>query len=326
MANSLTILTDPIPYGDKFIYQYLKFFFIKLHYFIKKIFGMQVPKYRGHPAVSRSLVEGLKQLSFDFNYNPLSVLDLHETVLVLSGVETLKQAIGLKKKKKIRKLFAGPNIVIFSQDHNNILASEEIDIVITPASIINELYILDNPSLKDRIKAWPAGVDTNYWVPDLLKQSHQILIYEKQIKGPVGPVDPYVHLLEKMNYKVKVINYGSYSLSEFLFELQKSVLMVGFVTDESQGIAWAEAWSTNVPTFLWYNEINTYRGRAYNCTSSPYLSTDTGVFFDDIIDFEIKFRQWERQEFNFEPRKWCIENMSDVVCAQKLVNIIHSVK
>ena len=325
MANSLTILTDPIPYGDKFIYQYLKFFFIKLHYFIKKIFGMQVPKYRGHPAVSRSLVEGLKQLSFDFNYNPLSVLDLHETVLVLSGVETLKQAIGLKKKKKIRKLFAGPNIVIFSQDHNNILASEEIDIVITPASIINELYILDNPSLKDRIKAWPAGVDTNYWVPDLLKQSHQILIYEKQIKGPVGPVDPYVHLLEKMNYKVKVINYGSYSLSEFLFELQKSVLMVGFVTDESQGIAWAEAWSTNVPTFLWYNEINTYRGRAYNCTTSPYLSNDTGVFFDDIIDFEIKFRQWERQEFNFEPRKWCIENMSDVVCAQKLVSIIHSV-
>ena len=323
MANSLTILTDPIPYGDKFIYQYLKFFFIKLHYFIKKIFGMQVPKYRGHPAVSRSLVEGLKQLSFDFNYNPLSVLDLHETVLVLSGVETLKQAI--KKKKKIRKLFAGPNIVIFSQDHNNILASEEIDIVITPASIINELYILDNPSLKDRIKAWPAGVDTNYWVPDLLKQSHQILIYEKQIKGPVGPVDPYVHLLEKMNYKVKVINYGSYSLSEFLFELQKSVLMVGFVTDESQGIAWAEAWSTNVPTFLWYNDINTYRGRAYNCTTSPYLSNDTGVFFDDIHDFEIKFRQWERQEFNFEPRKWCIENMSDVVCAQKLVSIIHSV-
>jgi hypothetical protein len=322
MTNSLTILTDPIPYGDKFIYQFLKKVFIKFRYFIKKIFGMQVNKYRGHSAVTRSLVEGLKQLSVDFNYNPFSVRDLHDTVLVLSGVETLKQAIGLKKKKKIRKLFAGPNIVIFSEDNNNILASEEIDIVITPASIINELYIQNNTSLKDRIKAWPAGVDTSYWLPDLLKQSHQILIYEKQVKGPVGPVEPYVHLIEKMNYNVKVIRYGSYSLSEFLLELQKSVLMVGFVTDESQGIAWAEAWSTNVPTFLWYNDINTHRGRAYNCTTSPYLSNDTGVFFDDIIDFEIKFRQWERQEFNFEPRKWCIENMSDVVCAQNLLKII----
>ena len=325
MANSLTILTDTIPYGDKFIYQCLKKVFIKLRYIIKKIFGMQVTKYRGHSAVTRSLVEGLRQLSFDFNYNPFSIRDLHDTVLVLSGVETLKQAIKLKKKKKIRKLFAGPNIVIFSPDNDNIIASEEIDFVITPASIINELYIQDNPSLTEKLKSWPAGVDINYWVPDSLKKNKQILIYEKQAKGPVGPVEPYVHLLEKMNYKVKVIKYGSYSLSEYLLELQKSVLMVGFVTDESQGIAWAEAWSTNVPTFLWYNDSNTYRGRAYNCTTSPYLSNDTGVFFDDIHDFEIKFRQWERQEFNFEPRKWCIDNMSDVVCAQKLLSIIHSV-
>lgn len=320
-----TILTDPIPFGRQHKREFIKKVLRKIKYFFNNRPIGSHPFYRGHVAVTRSLIDGLDKSTISYNYNPYFVHEVAPIVIVLAGVSTLQQAINLKRKGKIRKLLAGPNIVVFSSDFNNLIASEEIDCIITPAPIINELYQLDNPSLLGRIKSWPAGVDTNYWVPGALKNNKQILIYEKQAKGPVGPVEPYVHLLEKMNYKVKVIKYGSYSLSEYLLELQKSVLMVGFVTDESQGIAWAEAWSTNVPTFLWYNDINTYRGRAYNCTTSPYLSNDTGVFFDDIHDFEIKFRQWERQEFNFEPRKWCIENMSDVVCAQKLLSIIHSV-
>jgi len=325
MANSLSILTDPIPYGDKFFYQFLKKVFIKLRYIVKKIFGMQVTKYRGHSAVTRSLVEGLRQLSFNFNYNPFSVRDLHDTVLVLSGIETLNQAIDLKKKGKIHKLIAGPNIIVFSSDANSLITSQEIDLVITPAEIINQLYILDNPGLQDRISAWPAGVDTDFWKPNAEITRKQILIYEKQIKGPVGPVEPYADYLHSLGYQVHIIQYGSYTLKKYKEQLLQACLMIGFVTDESQGIAWAEAWSTNVPTFIWYNDTNTYRGRDYNCTTSPYLSNDTGVFFDDINDFKIKFRQWERQEFNFVPRKWCIENMSDVVCAQKLLSIIHSV-
>jgi len=317
-----TILTDPIPFGRYHKNEFIKKALRKIKYFFNNRPIGSHPFYRGHVAVTRSLIDGLDKSTISYNYNPYFVNEVAPIVIVLAGVSTLQQAINLKRKGKIRKLLAGPNIVVFSSDFNNLIASEEIDCIITPAPIINELYQLDNPSLLGRIKSWPAGVDTNYWVPGALKNNKQILIYEKQAKGPVGPVEPYVHLLEKMNYKVKVIKYGSYSLSEYLLELQKSVLMVGFVTDESQGIAWAEAWASDVPTFIWQNEFHMYDGRKYSCSTAPYLTKESGIFFSNFEDFKLKFLKWENREFDFKPRKWCLENMSDEVCADKLIKII----
>lgn len=322
----LTILTDPIPFGRYMVSEILKKIY---RYFRNIIIG--IPKgqhsfYRGHFAVTRSLLQGLDNCKYEYVYNPNSIHHLTDTVLVLSGVKTLEQAVQLKEQGVIKKLLAGPNIIIFSSDHNSLIANRWIDAVITPAEIINELYVLDNPTLKGRILSWPAGVNTNYWKPDDNKRKNQILIYEKQVKGPVGPISPYVDYLQNSGYDVRVIQYGSYSLVEYLSELQKSILMIGFVTDESQGIAWAEAWSSDVPTFIWNNHTNVYRGRSYLCSTAPYLTDDNGIFFDNFNDFQIKFNQWEKGHFKFQPRKWCLENMSDEVCAQKLIDIVHSIE
>ena len=121
-----------------------------------------------------------------------------------------------------------------------------------------KLYIEDNPSLKGKVFSWPAGVDTNYWKPSTLKKTDQILIYEKQNKGPVGPVQPYVNYLRTIGWKVEVLQYGTFIHPQYLNALQNSSLMIGFVTDESQGIAWSEAWSCDVPTLIWRNTINIY--------------------------------------------------------------------
>jgi hypothetical protein len=99
--------------------------------------------------------------------------------------------------------------------------------------------------------------------------------------------------------------------------------MVGFVTDESQGIAWAEAWATDVPTFLWENNQHLYNGRKYTCTTAPYLNNQNGVFFNDLEDFKHKIKSWINNDYNLTPRKWCVENMSDEVCAKNLINIIN---
>jgi hypothetical protein len=98
--------------------------------------------------------------------------------------------------------------------------------------------------------------------------------------------------------------------------------MVGFVTDESQGIAWAEAWSCDVPILVWNNHTNIYNGRTYHCTPAPYLTKENGLFFDNFDDFVLKFNEWEQGKYQFSPRKWCKDNMSDEACAKKLINII----
>ena len=321
----ITILTDPIPYGKSFLPQIFKKIAISLRYYFSFIIARKIPFYRGHHAVTRSLIEGLRKTDEKFIYNPFSINQITETVVVLSGPHTLEQCIKLKKKGIIRNIFAGPNIVVFSSDKNNLIASKEVDCVITPSDIINQMYLEDNPSLKNRIVSWPAGVNTEFWKPKFANRRKKILIYEKQIKGPVGPVQPYASYIISKEYDVHIIQYGSYDYKEYLHHLQESILMVGFVTDESQGIAWAEAWSCDVPILVWNNHTNIYNGRTYHCTPAPYLTKENGLFFDNFDDFVLKFNEWEQGIYQFSPRKWCLENMSDEVCAKKLLDIIQSV-
>jgi hypothetical protein len=97
--------------------------------------------------------------------------------------------------------------------------------------------------------------------------------------------------------------------------------MVGFVIDESQGLAWAEAWSADVPTLIWRNIENSNRGRSYVTSTAPYLSINTGLFFDDFENFKIIFAKWESKKDEFRPREWVLENMSDEVCARLICQL-----
>lgn len=313
----ITILTDPIPVGWWRLIEFCKKKVRSVRYKIKPPI-YNYGEYRGHYAVTRSLVEGLGKLKLPFNYNPVKLNGLSSTVVVLAGVSTLKQAIFLKRRGLISKLFAGPNIVVFSSDHDSLLASPEIDAVITPCDWVSKVYIEDNATLAGRCLAWPAGVDTNYWKPSIAPPIRHVLFFEKQNKGDVGPIEPYLTYVKHRGYTVQVIRYGSFVHSDYLKELHKAILMVGFVIDESQGIAWAEAWATNTPTLIWRNEHNIYRGKAYVTSTAPYLCDANGLFFDDIADFKSKFSYWEKNQNSFKPREWVLSNMSDEVCAHNL--------
>lgn len=280
--------------------------------------GSIKPSFRGHTAVTRSLIEGLKKLHFDFNYNPYSLSQLAENVIVLAGVRTLRQAIRLKQKGNIEKLYAGPNIVTFSPDHNFIIASPEIDCVITPSEWVCDMYLEHAPSLLGRCLAWGAGVDTSYWLPDSETRRDRILIYEKQDKERVSLAQPYADYLRGLGWGVDILQYGSFTHGQYRERLRRSCLMIGFSNSESQGIAWAEAWSTDVPTLIWKNDSNVYQGRRYDCSTAPYLRPENGLFFNDLEDFKRKFAWWDARRQEFTPRGWTLKNMSDEVCASIL--------
>ncbi len=321
-SPELTVITDPIPIGYYFFKQNLKSF---LRIIKKSIFGSNKiyneSKYRGHFAVTRSLVEGLKSHNLKFTYNPKRKKNIAKNLIVLSNVDALKQAINLKKKGIVKKIFAGPNILVFASDHNYILANEEIDYIITPCDWVADLYISEAPSLKGRIFSWPAGVDTNFWHP-IAKKRSQILIFNKQNTGPVGPVEPYIDFLIKNNHEVKVLNYGEFNHHGFLLELQKSKLLIGFATGESQGIAWAESWACDVPTLIIKNDFHIQKGKKYKCSTAPYLCDKNGLFFNDLNDFIIKFQFALKNLNKFKPREWVMNNMSDEYCSLFLYNFV----
>jgi hypothetical protein len=320
MRPAITILTDPIPYG---IYGVTEFA-ISLLRSLKRAFNPLPPymqsKFRGHFAVTRSVVEGLRKIGADANYNPRSLQEVAEVVVVLSGVRALKQALALKRSGLVKTVLAGPNITVFPSEIEEIICSLDVDKCVVPADWVVDMYEADCPSLKGRCVIWPAGVDTEYWKPSPgVRDPRRVLVYEKQVKSPVGPIDPYVAILEGRGYLVKLIQYGSYRADEYLRELQQSSLMIGFVSDESQGLAWAEAWSSDVPLLCWYQDHDVYKGRRFRSSTAPYLSSATGRFFDSLDRFQAALDDWEAGRTAFHPRMWVLENMSDEVCARKLL-------
>lgn len=318
---ALTVLTDPVPFGLYFPVEKAKHLLRKVKRKLQPLPHYMVSPYRGHPAVTRSLVEGLARIKASANYNPSTYGEIGETVLVLSGVAALKQAIRLKREGYVKRLLAGPNMVELPSDYGSIAASPEVDFYVVNCDWTKKMYEDDCPTLVGRTVIWPAGVDADYWRPDQGLRRETILIYEKQRKGPVGPVALYKDWMEERGYVVEVIRCGEYSLAEFRAQLQSAQAMVGFVIDESQGIAWAEAWAMDVPTLIWRNTQNSIRGRPIETSTAPYIAQENGLFFDDLEDFKKIFAQWETMKSSFRPRQWVLENMSDEVCARWLCRL-----
>lgn len=319
MYRRLVILTDPIPRGGAFFTEYAKM----VLRFIKRILIKPEPKlrnskYRGHFAVTRSLVEGLQKINVEHALNPFFVKP-DDVVVVLAGIKTLKQAVKLKKTGKIKKLLAGPNVVVFSSDDNNLIASPEVDLCIVPSDWTKDLYLTENSSLANRILSWPAGVNASYWKPSS-SEKNIVAFFEKNNKNPILDSSPYKVFLQNMGYTVVSLVYGRFTHADYLKILQSSIFLVGFSIQESQGIAWAEAWSCDVPTFLWKNSINSYLGKSFACSTAPYLTEENGLFFDDLDHFKTIIEKNSNGQYQFTPRKWVLENMSDEVVAGLLLN------
>ena len=316
----LSILTDPIPYGRYYFSELSKKVGRRVRNHFRPVPEYLRSSYRGHFAVTRSLVEGLKKIGAKFNYNPHSVTSLAESVVVLSGIATLRQAIDLKRAGYIKKLVAGPNLVVFPSDARDLMCAPEVDLCITPNRLISDLYIDDCPELEGRCTSWPAGVDTEFWKPDSgVKDDKFILIYEKQHGSTViGPVSSYASVVEDRGYRVEIVKYGQYLPHDYLALLQRASLMVAFSPSESQGIAWAEAWAVDVPLLVWYQDYYTYGDKTFKTSPAPYLSKETGMFFSSLPEFESALSTWESNERVFRPRRWVVRSMSDQVCAHKL--------
>lgn len=306
----ITILTEP---------SFLFFYALKKemkNFIKKKLLNRELPKYAGHYAVVRSLIDGLEKINQEYNYNPTSKTNIAEHVHVLAGVNTLKAAIRLKQKGKIKKLTAGPNIVISSADENGFIASPEVDLFLVPSKWVKDAYTFDNNKLRGRVDIWPAGVDPKQW--DIIKQETKkplVAFYKKRPENTI-----YEHCYNKTKdagYDIEEIICGNFTQQNFKDILKRVKFVVFFVEQESQGIALQEIWATDTPTIVWNPEIWMYKNVNYACTSSPYLTEETGIFFKTKEEFDLIIQTPLLSKYN--PRKWVLENMTDEICAKNLV-------
>jgi hypothetical protein len=291
---------------------------------IKSYYGKENLKYTGHFAVTRSLIEGLNKINFIHNYNPKKISNLSNVVIVLSNVNAVNQMIILKKKGYISKLFIGPNVIASPINFKNI-SSSYIDGILVPSDPVKILTVSTYPCLFNKCHSWPAGVDNNIWSKIDTVNRKSVLLFIKDINYKPNLVNECKNLLDKYKLKYEILIYGKFRQNDLYEKLEKSFLMICFSRIESQGILYAESWCADVPTFVYYNFEPTFCGIKYNGNSAPYLNDFNGKFFNNSAELEKLIIDINDGKVTFSPRDWCLKNMTDEICAQKLIDIINKV-
>jgi glycosyltransferase involved in cell wall biosynthesis len=275
-------------------------------------------KKRGPHAVLESLKRGLTELNVPFQINP-QMSQISDTVHVLSSINALNYAIDLKKKGMIKKILAGPNLVVTPNDNNRLILNPLIDIVLVPSEWVKNMYLSLAPQLAEKIQVWPAGVQTIKTRND--NQRDLCLVYIKSVGHQV--IEPILSELKRRNINFKTISYGSFKHEQYLSYLTKAKFLIYLSQSESQGLALHEAWMHDVPTLVWNGGLWEYEKHRWTeeKISAPYLVPEAGLFFKNSEEFKRNLSLIQHTN-NFTPNSYCDKNLSDFASTRILLKLI----
>jgi len=287
--------------------------------------GLTGSPYPGHYALVRSVVEGLRAIHADFNFNPESFSQLARVVYAPAN-EALLQAAALKRRGAIDFLVAGPVNAFFADECDGIIQMPEIDLHIVAADWMIPFYG-DVPALARKSRVCPCGVDADVWKPaGTPKQRSAVVYWKSGDERFCEDVEAIVRRsgLEPLRVRSRHGEHNIFTPETLRAMLDRSVVAVFLSTFESQGIALAEAWSMNVPTVVWDPQGDAeWQGRHFTSGSSaPYLTPATGIAARDTAGLEPALRQALATLAGFQPREWVLANMTDAICSRKLYELI----
>jgi hypothetical protein len=187
----------------------------------------------------------------------------------------------------------------------------------------------------NKVETWPVGIDTDLWSPaDLERKTIDVLLYDKvrwnRDKYETALIEPIRATLRKHGHSFQEIRYGAYFEEDFHSALQRCRTMIFLCEHETQGIAYQQALSCNVPIFAWdrggYWQDPFYfphRVKFAPVTSVPYWNDCCGRRFVDAAEFVVGWQAFfeAADERLFRPRDYIVENLTLEKCARNYVAI-----
>jgi|SRR5579863_464023 len=256
----------------KFLYSFTLLFLTVTNlagYSFDRITIINQPCDRGPACVVMSLIRGLQKLNISFNHNPTTIDEVAEIVVILSDAHNVKTAIEWKKAGRIKHIFAGPNLMTRSYEHDYLLASPELDVILVPSDWTRINFIQDDARLTEKIKIWYTGIDETYWKPMTHRTgggSDNVLIYDKYADQRF--CNQIQKLLVNHGWNPLILKYGSYNHQHYQELLNASAFAIFLSRSESQGIALAESWAMDVPTLVWNPQDLFEYGKRFDPVSS----------------------------------------------------------
>jgi len=183
----------------------------------------------------------------------------------------------------------------------------------------------------DRCHVWPAGVDTEAWRPVAGKKDLDFLVYNKvlweQPRNEIELIRPIRNALKRRNLTFAELKYGSYTEFEYQRLLARAKAMIFLCEHESQGLAYQECLSCDIPILAWDQGwwLDPHRFQwgtpQIPATSVPYFDSRCGERFARIEEFEGRLDRFlERLHLRaYRPRDYVVENLSLEQCSQRFL-------
>jgi len=261
----------------------------------------------GPSKVVKNLIAGLTSLGVEVHHN---------TLLKHTGVLQSYPLLELEETTLI-----GPNNFVLPSEYDPLVWKKKRNIV-TPSKWMRDKYRTQLDS-KHNVYIWPVGIDTNHFVPGQKDKKIECLIYYKFAPLGISRGVNLKKLLRKLiddNIIFKEIIYGKYDEKELIGVAQSSQFCVVISGTETQGIAYQEILSMNVPMYVIdYNITHQFKpNECPGATSAPYFDDRCGIKHSDLSRFD----EFLDRINEFSPREYILENLTLKKCASEYLSLL----
>lgn len=279
-----------------------------------------------------NLIQGLDLIGYPYKINDFKSLTKNPNTIAL----VIGKPQVIEKIPNSVKIVYGPAVASHPSD-NTFWESKNIIHILFSCKWLHDMYQRDLPiSIPQSI--WPSGIETEIWKPvSKTNLTKKFLLYDK-VRWDYASykeflIDPIKEHITKEGIEIIHFRYGSYKEEDFKEILKTVDGMIFLCEHETQGFAYLQALSSNVPILAWdrggfWQDPSYYPNLVQfkPVTSVPYWDERCGEKFATIEDFRpnfIKFNQKIKDQI-YEPRNYILENLTLEICAQKYVDIYKS--
>ncbi|MFZ2900383.1 MAG: hypothetical protein WA004_17260 [Saprospiraceae bacterium] len=286
-----------------------------------------IPRPGGQQMVFINLVKGLDKLGYPYRVNDFRHAKKHpEELACIIG----KPHVLYERRWENPVLF-GASVFSHPLDCPDLFEKYPVKKILVPGEWMRKMF---EPYYGDKVVAWPVGIDTEYWRPSEDPKDLDFLIYYK-IRWENAHYDktlfqPICTELEKRNLKFQVIRYGNYTPDQLMQLSGRSRAVIFLCEHETQGLAYQQLLSRNIPLFAWDrggfwqdpvyypNQVQFGQG----VSSVPYWDERCGMTFKNFDEFSLKLFGFIDRLKTFSPRPYILENLTLEICAQKYIDIV----
>jgi glycosyltransferase involved in cell wall biosynthesis len=287
----------------------------------------------GQTRVFLNLMAGLDRIGIRYRVNDYKYARRHpEEIACIIGKRCVLEAMEWKNP-----IVFGSAVSSHPFDDMDLLNHLSIKKILVPGEWMRRMC---EPHYGEQVVAWPVGIDTEHWRPaPITVKDIDILIYDKVMweydRHLTTLINPLLAGLERRELKTARLRYGYYREEEFRALLARSKSMLFLCRHETQGIAYQQALSCNVPIFAWNRagfwqdpEFYPERVRYQPVSSVPYWDARCGMTFADAAEFDNTFDGFWSNVRNgvFAPRDYILEHLTLEQCAKQYVKIVEQVQ